>query len=157
MITISASNHVHLLRTAREKAKKSVEDMAESLEISVAAYQDLESFDDEIIDCISLQQLVILSKVLHLNLIDFFSDSYEVPQETVSLEDLANTIREFLITQHITNNELQELAGWEGIDRCLERPLDFLKYNITALIDICEIVKVNWQSVISGISKLHTT
>lgn len=62
------SNYPYLLRTARERAKKSVEEMAKSLGISVAAYHDLESFDDELIDCISLQQIAILGKLLHLNL-----------------------------------------------------------------------------------------
>lgn len=157
MTTLSSSNYAFRLRSAREMAKKTIEDAAKSIDISVAAYHDLESFDDEIIDCISLQQVIILSKDLHLNLLEFFSDSQEESQETVSLEKLANKIKEFLITQHITNNEFQELAGWEGKEECLEYPSDFLKYNIAALIDICETVGVNWLSVISGISQLHIT
>ena len=156
MSTINTSDYAYRLRTAREMANKSVEAMAKSLEISEAAYRDLEAFDDETIDCISLQQVVIVSKVLHLNLIDFFSDSRELPQESVSLEDLANKIKDFLITHHITSSELQDKAGWEGIEECLEHPSNFLKYNITALVDICETVRINWLSVISGICKLHT-
>ncbi|GEM_PF-1955101 len=151
---INSFNFAHHLRTAREKAKKSVKEMAKSLGISVAAYHDLESFDDEFIDCISLQQIAILGKLLHLDLRTFFPRSGEALQKVVSLEDLANTIKDFLNIHHITIQEFQERAGWEGISQCLENPLEFLKYNMTALADICEIVGVNWLSVISGINNL---
>ena len=61
-----------LLREAREKAGKSVDEMASLLGISRAWYFDLESYDEEITDTLSLRQLLVLSKALGIDLADFF-------------------------------------------------------------------------------------
>ena len=53
-----------LLREARERSGKTIEEMASLLGISWESYNDLETYDDEIILVISLEQLVTLSHAL---------------------------------------------------------------------------------------------
>ena len=138
------------LREARERSGKSVDDMASLLGISREWYFDLEDYDEEITDTVSLRQLVLLSKAIGIDLVDFFSNGAPKPVESVSLEALAEKINEYLTAQNLTVAEFEEAVGWE-LANCLTDPNQFMNFNLDGLMDVSRPLGVDWRAVLSDL------
>ena len=67
------------LREARERSGKTIGEMAALLGLSWESYNDLEVYDEEIVDILSLQELITLSNALGIDLVDFFSNGASKP------------------------------------------------------------------------------
>ena len=138
------------LREARERAGKGIDEMAALLGISWAAYNDLEMFNEEITDVLSLQELITLSKALGIDLVDFFSNGASKPAETVSLNALAEKINEYLAAHNLTIAEFEDAVGWE-VANCLTDPSQFINFNLDGLMDVSKPLNVDWRAVLSGL------
>ena len=141
-----------LLREARERSGKTIEEMASLLGISWESYNDLETYDDEIILVISLEQLVTLSHALGIDLIEFFSNGAPKPAESVSLEALAESINEYLTANKLTVAEFEDAVGWE-VANCLTDPSQFLNFNLDGLKDVTKPLSVDWRAVLAHLSQ----
>jgi len=141
-----------LLREARERSGKTIEEMASLLGISWESYNDLETYDDEIILVISLEQLVTLSHELCIDLIEFFSNGAPKPAESVSLEALAESINEYLTANKLTVAEFEDAVGWE-VANCLTDPSQFLNFNLDGLKDVTKPLSVDWRAVLAHLSQ----
>ena len=141
-----------LLREARERSGKTIEEMASLLGISWESYNDLETYDDEIILVISLKQLVTLSHALCIDLIEFFSNGAPKPAESVSLEALAESINEYLTANKLTVAEFEDAVGWE-VANCLTDPSQFLNFNLDGLKDVTKPLSVDWRAVLAHLSQ----
>ena len=139
-----------LLREARERSGKTIEEMASLLGISWESYNDLETYDDEIILVISLEQLVTLSHALGIDLVEFFSNGAPKPAESVSLEALAESINEYLTANKLTVAEFEDAVGWE-LANCLTEPREFLNLNLDGLMDVTRPLSVDWRAVLAGL------
>lgn len=137
-----------LLREARERSGKTVDEMASLLGISRPSYYDLETYDDEIILVISLKQLVTLSHALGIDLVEFFSNGAPRPAESVSLEALAESINEYLTANKLTVAEFEDAVGWE-VANCLTDPSQFLNFNVDGLKDVTRPLGLDWRAVLS--------
>ena len=60
------------LAEAREASGREIAELASLLGISFPAFRDLEDFDEEMVDCVSLGQLITLSEAIGLDLRGFF-------------------------------------------------------------------------------------
>ena len=141
-----------LLREARERSGKTVDEMASLLSISRPSYYDLETYDDEIILVISLEQLVTLSHALGIDLVEFFSNGAPKPAESVSLEALAESINEYLTANKLTVAEFEDAVGWE-VANCLTDPSQFLNFNLDGLKDVTKPLSVDWRAVLAHLSQ----
>jgi len=141
-----------LLREARERSGKTIEEMASLLGISWESYNDLETYDDEIILVISLEQLVTLSHALGIDLVEFFSNGAPKPAESVSLEALADSINEYLTANKLTVAEFEDAVGWE-VANCLTDPSQFLNFNLDGLKDVTKPLSVDWRAVLAHLSQ----
>jgi DNA-binding XRE family transcriptional regulator len=137
-----------LLREARERSGKTVDEMASLLGISRPSYYDLETYDDEIILVISLKQLFTLSHALGIDLVEFFSNGAPKPAESVSLEALAEKINEYLKAHNLTVAEFEEAVGWE-VANCLADPSQFMNFNLDGLMDVSRPLGVDWRALLS--------
>ena len=141
-------NYGRLLQEARERAGKTIEEMASLLGLSREWYNDLEMYDDEIRDTISLRQLVTLSHALRLDLVDFFSDGASKPAASVSLDALAEKINEHLAAHNLTVAEFEEAVGWE-LANCLTEPGQFMNFNLEGLRDVSRPLGIDWRALLS--------
>jgi len=139
-----------LLREARERSGKTIEEMASLLGISWESYNDLETYDDEIILVISLEQLVTLSHALGIDLVEFFSNGATKPAESVSLDALAEKINEYLSGHNLTVAEFEDAVGWE-VANFLTEPREFLNLNLDGLMDVTRPLSVDWRAVLAGL------
>jgi transcriptional regulator with XRE-family HTH domain len=138
------------LREARERSGKTVDEMASLLGISREWYYDLETYDEEICDTISLRQLVTLTHALGIDLVDFFSNGAPKPAESLSLEALAEKINEYLIAHNLTVAEFEEAVGWE-VANCLADPRQFMNFNLDGLMDVSRPLGIDWRAVLSDL------
>jgi len=145
-------NYGCLLQEARERAGKTIEEMASLLGLSREWYNDLEMYDDEIRDTISLRQLVTLSHALGIDLVEFFSNGATKPAESVSLEALAESINEYLTANKLTVAEFEDAVGWE-VANCLTDPSQFLNFNLDGLKDVTKPLSVDWRAVLAHLSQ----
>lgn len=140
------------LREARERSGKSIGEMASLLGISWEWYNDVEGFDDEITSTLSLHQLVLLSKAIGIDLVDFFSNGAPKPAHSVSLDTLAEKINEYFTAHNLTVAEFEEDVGWE-VANCLTEPSQFMNFNLDGLIDVTRPLGVDWRAVLAGLSR----
>src|SRR5262249_15715817 len=145
-----ALDYAQRLRQARERSGKSIGEMAAILGISWEWYNHLEGDDEEIIDGLSLSQLMTLSQALGIDLVDFFSNGAPKPAENVSLETLAEKIKEYLATHNMTVPEFEELVRWD-VAACLFDPNQFMKFDLCALMEVCKPLGVNWLAVLADL------
>ena len=132
------------LAEARERSGREIGELASLLGISYEAYWDLESFDEEVVDCISLGQMKTLAAALGLDLRDFFA-ARDVGQLT--LTDFAARLEGLLDGRPESLDALEEEVGWE-FARHLEDPETFAELPAIALADIGTAVDVDWRSLL---------
>src|ERR1043166_2094837 len=147
MTEASKNGYAKRLEFYRKKTGKAIAEVASTIGVSFESYVDLELQDNEVFDCISLRELELLAKTLHFNLREFFSPGRDTHPNFVSLEQLADTIKRYLGEHKMTVEQFEDKAGWE-VAKALGDPTEFLNLNLTALMDICREVDVNWLSVL---------
>jgi hypothetical protein len=143
-------NYGKRLREAREGLGKTIGEMAVLLGLSWESYRDLEMFDEEIIYTLSLQELITLSKALGIDLVEFFSNGASKPAESVSLDTLAEKIKEYLTAHNLTVAEFEEAVGWE-VANCLTEPSQFMNFNVDGLMDVSRQLGVDWRAVLKDL------
>ena len=112
-------------------------------DISYEAYRDLESFDEEIVDTISLRQLVLLAGAVHLDLRSFFGVGDQI--DACALADLAARLNQLVAEGTVTLAALEDEVGWE-LREVLEKPGLFEELPAVALADIGGRVGIDWRS-----------
>lgn len=88
-------NYARRIQSAREIVGKSLEEMAALLDISFASYRDLESFDDEVLSCISLRQVEELCGALRISSLELLSEEQPFPEHPkhLTLREVSELIR----------------------------------------------------------------
>jgi DNA-binding XRE family transcriptional regulator len=141
------------LRTAREQTGRSIDKMAALLGITREAYWDLESYDDEVLTCISIEQFALLCRTLGIAPRALFAEEYRDEQGTINLEALGLKIKAHIQAEQMDLSEFEERVGWD-VATLLERPQELFteRYNVDALRDICKEIGVNWVTALSEIA-----
>ena len=139
------------LLAARNRLHRTPDEMAKLLDIPVAAYYDLEAFDDELTTSLSMRQVAQLFNTLGVEPTTFFETD---PTEALSSDGFVTKINEYLKTRQITIAEFEDQVGWD-IDPLLKDPSRLLSYNVDGLRDISSGIGVHWLSVLQGIISDH--
>src|SRR5918911_762846 len=117
------SGQARRLAKVREESGWEIGELAALLGISFEAYRDLEDFDEEIVDCISFQQLTELATAIGLDLRAFF-EADGVGQLT--FPELAARLESETGGDTARLAALEERVGWE-VARHLDRPQTFVE------------------------------
>jgi transcriptional regulator with XRE-family HTH domain len=149
------SRYAKRLERYRNESGKTIAEMASLVGVTFESYRDLEFRDDELLQCISLAELGILSKALNIKAVDLFAEGSASHQGITSLTQLAEAIQEYLSKRGKTLPEFETIVGWE-IGNALNEPKEFLVLNVTALKDICRELGLDWLSVLASIAEQST-
>jgi hypothetical protein len=113
------------------------------LDISYEAYHDLERFDEEIVDCLSFNQLLRLAAAIELDVRAFFK------AERVGHLTFAEfaTRLQALAEDSASLADLEEEVGWD-LEGHLGNPLSLRELPPIALADIGVPLGVDWRSLL---------
>lgn len=141
------------LRTAREQTGRSIDEMAALLGVTREAYWDLESYDDEVLTCLSIAQVAGLCRTLGLAPRAVFAEESRDEPGAITLEVLGLKIQAHLQAEQMDLSAFEARVGWD-VATWLERPQEFFtaRYPVEALRDICQAIGVNWVAALSAIA-----
>jgi len=136
-----------IIESARESRGLSIEEMAEILGVSMPTYRDFEMHEDELMEGITLGELLRLLRVLVLDTSDVYTK--EVPTESppYTLEELATMVRGYLSEAKLTLAAFEDLTGWEAFDAFLVNPASALEWPLLRLRDTCRVLNIDWRKI----------
>ncbi len=121
------------IRGLRIRAGKPKGEIAQSLGLNAAWYDDLEQRDDELVSSLTLFQAMELASLLGVKLHDIF-EVRSSPDEHIALVDLPARITQHVAKEGITVEQLEEKVGWElrgflesPVHAAAETPIAFLQ------------------------------
>lgn len=121
---------------------RDVGELAGWLGISYEAYQDLERFDEEIVDVLSFDELLRLCRALGLDPRSFF---HAGDLGHVTFAELAASLARLLADGTVDLPTLEDQVGWE-LRRQLDAPDTFAELPAIALADIGRRVGLDWRN-----------
>lgn len=141
------------LRTAREQTGRSIDTMAALLGMTRDAYWDLESYDDEVLTCLSIAQVAVLCRTLGLAPRTLFAEESSDEQGAITLEALGLKITTHLQAEQMDLSAFEARVGWE-VATWLERRQECFtaRFPVEALRDICQAIGVNWVAALLAIA-----
>jgi transcriptional regulator with XRE-family HTH domain len=143
------------IREAREALGLSMEDVAERWGMQVSMYWDLEDFDHEAFDVLSIDELCRLAAVLQVPVMTLlFGEEPVPPLEPTGFDEIAEGLRSKMRTDAVTLEELAERVGWE-LQSFLDDPNTMRELPIFGLRWICREVGADWVSVLEGLPDGH--
>jgi transcriptional regulator with XRE-family HTH domain len=130
------------LAEARTAGGREIGELAALLGISYEAYDDLERFDEEIVDALSFDQLLQLGAALPLDLRSFFA-AEGVGQ--VTFAELAVRLERLLEAERMPLAAFEDRVGWE-LRGQLDKPKTFAELPAIALADIAAPLGLDWRN-----------
>lgn len=147
-------NRGERIKELREKAALTPDAVAERLGINISWYWDLESYDDEVTDTLTLNQVFILADVLKVTARDLLCENEEdafLPE--CRPNELVLRIRNFLNSEGIDIKDLEDQVGWELV-WFLDDPESVFGQPAMFLQSLCNRLGINWIETIP-IKNLH--
>ena len=138
------------IKEARLKAGLSTENAAKKIGLSIAGYEDLEAYDDEVFTVISLFQLRLLSEMFSIKpmLLVQHSEAQDI-EKKISDQELIKMINEKINENAETVEEFSERVGWDVSTAINDSDNIWKDWNLDGLQDICNAVGVNWEYVLN--------
>jgi hypothetical protein len=130
------------LAEARIAGGREIGELAGLLGISYEAYQDLEHFDEEIVDALDFDQLLQLGTALPLDLRSFFAAE---GVGHVTFAELAVRLERLLESERMHLAAFEDRVGWE-LRGYLSAPETFAELPAIALADIAAPFGLDWRS-----------
>jgi hypothetical protein len=121
--------------------------LAAAIGISKESYYDLEQYDTELLSCVTLRELAVLSRMLGVSPRELFSDS-ACQGNPQSLETLSGAVASALRDRGLV--EFENSVGW-GLSNFLEDPKAAMEWNVVCLRDVCSAVGFDWLAVLQGV------
>ena len=121
-----------IIRRAREDHHLTVQGVAEAAQMSIEDYRDVEAYEEEIEQAVSLEKVLRICAKLALSVEDLFgAPNGDVMLTTpVAVQGLVN---DYIARNNLTQSEFEDRVGWDGIGRLCEaeemlrRPIMFFK------------------------------
>jgi hypothetical protein len=113
--------------------------MAERLGISLPAYYDLESFDDELVTCLSLDQVKRLAQVLQVSVAALLGQNADATADSpaVSMAELMDWIRQRVVREGSSIDAFSDRVGWDITAAMTNPDSGWRDWNIDCLRDVC--------------------
>lgn len=122
---------------------------ANALGLSIHEYGDLEAYDEEIIDVLSLKEARRVAAYFHQPLIELLVPAKGGwPKQILSPLALAELTRQQIESQGIPLEKAEDQLGWY-LKEFLSDPEAFIDENpIMFLIDLAKFLRIDWLSTI---------
>ena len=145
MVTSTPAERV---RAARERAGLDMGEVASRLGLSFAHLRDLESFEDDVENTISIETLRNLSLALGVTVLFILEGADpDVPAPRISFSEFAARVSEAVRRAGGDVDAWGEDAGWD-VRPLLDDPETVWKLDVDALRDIAGAAGVDWHSVL---------
>lgn len=133
------------IRQKRIAAGRSEEEMAELIGINLPSYFDLESYDDEVVDCLSLSELRKMYRALNMTPADLFSEDVSGNDDArhLSFAEFSKKVKSHIESHGMTVPEFEDKVGWE-LQSLLNDPEEIWERNVQFLKDVCVEVGIDW-------------
>jgi transcriptional regulator with XRE-family HTH domain len=139
-----------LVAEYRKKVGLSQEEVAKRLGIGLPWYLDLEAYEDELSDNLSLAHLQVLSEILKVEPCTLLlGEKCFKAKESVGFADLVQRLKIKMSNDRLTEPQMSEKVGWELKDVLID-PQELWNFNVDGLKDLCGAVGVDWLSVLPG-------
>jgi transcriptional regulator with XRE-family HTH domain len=131
------------LRNAREARGLSEDAVAQAAALPVSWYRDLELFEDELTDNVSLARLQIIGGILSVSPAELFGYSPVAPDERVYFEDLSAGLRLYCERSGLNIVQASERIGWDLSNAVIDSS-EFWNFNVCGLQDVCSALAIDW-------------
>jgi transcriptional regulator with XRE-family HTH domain len=143
-----ASGTAKRIQALRKRTGKSIGEIASLVGLGDMAYFDLETYDDELVTVLSLEQVRRLGDALGVSTQMLFSDQ-PTPAEfrSNSYDDLVSLVRAHIVRAG-SKEAVENALGWE-LDAFLESEATALSsYSAEFLQALCAHVGVDWMTAL---------
>lgn len=125
---------------------------AARLDMTFAAYWDLEKFDDEAFCVVSLAELRALGEMLDVEpRVILLGAGTTAMAPPVSYADIASRLAERVARNGCSAEELGQQIGWD-IAEVLADPEALWDFSVEGLYDICQTLELDWVAALPSIS-----
>ena len=136
------------IRMARERLGISQAEIAAHLGMGPSEYWDIEFHDDEAFLTFSVSELGRLALMLGVPLCELLFGSDELQERPgISFVEVADHLKDFMIRESLSIDELSERAGWE-LGPVLADAASLSSFNLMGLFEVCELVGIDWVAVL---------
>lgn len=136
------------IQEARARAGLMPSEIAERVGITEASYWDLEWFDDEAFNVISLRVLSALGETLNVEpRVLLLGPEATEPPEAVSFAHIAWRLEEHIAQTGKSAGQLGDEVGWD-LERILADPQQLWDYDVEALYCITQAVGLDWVAAL---------
>jgi transcriptional regulator with XRE-family HTH domain len=138
------------IRAARTRAGLGEQTVAAALGITLPAYFDLESFDDELFTCLSLEEVSKLAQALGVSTLALVvgDERADGVAGEMSLTDVVSRIREYIGLHSLTPVAFSDRVGWDIAPALLDPSSAWRSWNLDWLYDVCAELKIEWTAVL---------
>jgi len=136
------------IKMAREEKRLTHSQVGEFVGLTQHSVMDLELYDDEIYDCITIKQILQLSSIIEVQLSELFVEL--IGAESDSPENLRNYITVYCRENQMTLDQYEDKVGWT-ISSFMQNPgHEIMEWNITCLKDQCDLIGRDWKSYLKN-------
>ncbi|MBE9504636.1 MAG: helix-turn-helix transcriptional regulator [Proteobacteria bacterium] len=137
------------LKQLRIKAGKSEKEMADVVGIPLVSYKPLESYDDEIMERLSLRQVKQLAQACGISSRTLLleSESHQNYIGCKTFTELAEKIKQHLSQHNLSIEKFAEETDWY-LEDFINKPELALDRPAIFLVDLCKPVGLNWLDVV---------
>ena len=140
------AKRIHELRTS---VGLSDVEVANQVGIGIHAYCDLESYDEEIIEQVSLSEALRLAAVFQISLLELLeADKLKWPKTKLSPIELRDLLKKHIDDLGSNQEQVENEVGWylasflaNPTEEMFENPISFIQ-------DICSALEIDWLQCI---------
>jgi len=148
MLGAMSSTPSERLAAARERAGLDLGEVADRTGLPFAHYRDLEMFENDVWDSISLAQLQKLARIVGLRSLALLEgETAPRPSRRITFAEFSAAVASAVQASGSSAEAWGEEAGWD-VAPLLEDPEQIWSLNADGLRDIAEAAGVDWRSVL---------
>lgn len=137
------------IRAARLRAGLDEGTVAARLDMTFESYRDLEDYDDEVFNCLSLREVQRLGEILDVPAAALvIAEGSAAPGAAMSPDELVGRLVDHIERRQFTPDSFGDHVGWDILP-ALEHPASLWDdWNIDCLGDVCDELGVDWLAVL---------
>ena len=143
------NNIAERIKQLRKEAGKSEREVAAALDMTIYEYGDLEAYDNEIIDAVTLPTAQKVAAYFNKSLLELLAPEQETwPNSFIELPALTDLLHTKIKEQRLSRTEAEDQIGWY-LEEFFAHPEAYLAANpLLFFIDVSTFLGINWLATI---------